>query len=77
MRVFAGFLILSFSLITIEALLGPVALYKQALLSKPLLTNMISAGSLSVLSDSFTQKVENLDKGIQPFDRVSRLDQVL
>lgn len=55
-------------MIRVEALLSPMALYKQALVSKPLLTNMVTAGSLSVLSDSFTQKAENAGKDSQSFD---------
>lgn len=37
---------------------APLALYKQALAARPLITNMVTAGSLSVLSDSITQRAE-------------------
>ena len=41
--------------------LNPITLYKAALSKYPLPTNMITAGSLSVLSDSISQKIERLN----------------
>ena len=44
----------------ITSLGSPLSLYKQALAAKPLITNMVTAGSLSVMSDSITQKAEKM-----------------
>lgn len=44
----------------ITSLGSPLSLYKQALAAKPLITNMVTAGSLSAMSDSITQKAEKM-----------------